>query len=79
MKRAIYDIHWGSGGHWWFVHEGKILHRDRKKIYAQWRAQQELKRAWEMVGLRSELVIHGRDGRIQDRRTYGGDPKRTKG
>ena len=27
----------------------------------------------------SELLIHGRNGRIRDRRTYGRDPRRTKG
>ena len=28
---------------------------------------------------KSELLIHGRNGRIRDRRTYGPDPRRTKG
>ena len=27
----------------------------------------------------SELLIHGRDGKIRDRNTYGSDPRRTKG
>lgn len=30
-------------------------------------------------GQRSELVIKGRDGKIQDTRTYGADPEGTKG
>ncbi len=28
---------------------------------------------------RSELLIHGRNGRVRDRSTYGNDPRRTKG
>jgi len=28
---------------------------------------------------KSELLIHGRDGRIRDRSTFGHDPQRTKG
>jgi hypothetical protein len=27
----------------------------------------------------SELLVHGRDGKIRDRSTYGNDPRRTKG
>ena len=27
----------------------------------------------------SELLIHGRDGKIRDRSTYGSDPSRTRG
>jgi hypothetical protein len=28
---------------------------------------------------KSELLIHGRNGRVRDRSTYGRDPRRTKG
>jgi Uncharacterized protein conserved in bacteria (DUF2188) len=28
---------------------------------------------------RSELLIHGRDGKIRERNTYGHDPRRSKG
>jgi hypothetical protein len=28
---------------------------------------------------RSELLIHGRDGKIRERSTHGHDPRRTKG
>jgi hypothetical protein len=28
---------------------------------------------------RTELYVHGRDGRIRDRSSYGNDPKRSKG
>jgi hypothetical protein len=28
---------------------------------------------------KTELLIHGRDGKVRDRSTYGHDPRRTKG
>lgn len=28
---------------------------------------------------KSELIVHGRDGRIRERNSYGNDPVRTKG
>lgn len=28
---------------------------------------------------KAELLIHGRDGKVRDRSTYGHDPRRTKG
>lgn len=39
----------------------------------------ELRRAWEGLRVRSELVIKDRHGRIQDRRTYGDDPRSSRG
>lgn len=38
-----------------------------------------LRQAWRYLYVRSELVIKARDGRIIDTRTYGEDPRRTKG
>jgi hypothetical protein len=28
---------------------------------------------------KSELLVHGRNGKVRERNTYGGDPRRTKG
>lgn len=42
--------------------------------------QEVVKRARELArSQRGRLVIHGRDGRIQEERTYGPDPSRSKG
>ncbi|HEY7694177.1 MAG TPA: DUF2188 domain-containing protein [Gaiellaceae bacterium] len=43
--------------------------------------QAEAARAARHIARRnkSELLIHGRDGRVRDRSTYGHDPRRTKG
>lgn len=34
---------------------------------------------WHDHGIPSELTIKGKNGKIQDRRTYGEDPRRSKG
>lgn len=34
---------------------------------------------WRYSGIRAQLVIHNKDGRIQSERTYGADPVRRKG
>lgn len=34
---------------------------------------------YESQGIRSELLVHGRNGRFQDSRTYGDDPRQIKG
>lgn len=44
-----------------------------------WLAASLLTNAWEDIGVRSELTIKRRDGSIQDKRTYGADPRRTRG
>jgi hypothetical protein len=42
--------------------------------------QEVVKRARELArSQRGRLVIHGRDGRIQEERTYGPDPSRSTG
>jgi Uncharacterized protein conserved in bacteria (DUF2188) len=43
--------------------------------------QSEARLAAREIARRSkrELLVHGRDGRIRERNTYGKDPRRTKG
>jgi hypothetical protein len=45
------------------------------------RTQAEATRAARQVARKnqSELLVHGRDGKIRDRSTYGSDPRRTRG
>ena len=33
----------------------------------------------KLLGRNAELQIHGKDGQIKDKRTYGDDPRETKG
>ncbi len=40
---------------------------------------EHLRDRWKLYGELSELIIKKKDGRIQDRRTYGKDPRKTKG
>lgn len=37
------------------------------------------RRSWERHGMLAQLVVHGRDGKIQFEHTYGRDPRGTKG
>lgn len=48
-----------------------ITHKTQK---AAWRAATRIAQQ-----NRSEAVLHGRDGKIRERNTYGQDPRRTRG
>lgn len=66
-------------GTWGFLRgEGQPVYFDNKGDTVDYAAE-ECRRLWELWGIRSELVIKDRKGRIQDTRTYGDDPRRTKG
>ncbi len=56
----------------------------RVEVEGQGRAHDTQAEAWEQAkGIaqrnHSEAVLHGRDGQIRERNTYGHDPRRTKG
>lgn len=34
---------------------------------------------WKLLGKKSELQVHGKDGQIKVKNTYGEDPRSTKG
>lgn len=63
-----------------FAPDGEMLTSDYNKAVLVKRAAQRLKDAWVELRVPSELVIKGRHGtRIQDKRTYGLDPRRIRG
>lgn len=56
-----------------------VRHTIKKRHIVDWAAH-ELAKAWHTLRVRSELTIFTKSGSaIQDRRTYGADPRRTKG
>ena len=70
------DIHVVQSDRGWRVEaEGSSRARSTHPTQAEaWKAgKQAAKRA------KSEAILHGRDGKIRDRNTYGNDPSRTKG
>ena len=71
----VFHVTPASGGGWRAEKEGAqraVATGDRKDVVVQ----KARDRARSQKG---RLVIHGRNGRIQEERTYGADPRRTRG
>jgi hypothetical protein len=73
------DVHVVPGDKGWLVEvEGTgAKRRARSNHRTQEAAWKEAKKVAR--GSKSEALLHGRDGKIRDRNTYGPDPRRTKG
>jgi hypothetical protein len=70
------DVHVMPGVKGWRVEvEGSDRPRSNHKT------QSEAAKAARTIARsnKSELLIHGRNGRVRDRSTYGPDPRRTRG
>jgi Uncharacterized protein conserved in bacteria (DUF2188) len=71
------DVHVARGntGDWQVRIEGAARARS---IY---KTQDEAEKAGRLIARKnkSELFVHGRDGKIRERSTFGHDPRRTKG
>jgi len=70
------DVHVVPGEKGWRVEvEGTARARSTHSTQA------EARRAARVIARRSktELLVHGRNGQIRDRNTYGTDPRRSKG
>ena len=71
------DVHVvrGNSGGWQVRIEGSARARSIHKTQA------EAVKAGSAIARKnkSELLVHGRDGKIRERSTYGQDPRRTKG
>lgn len=80
MKRLQFTIAWSrSRGQWLVSRDGAELGSDRIKstVVDVW--ADALDQAWLFLAVESELTIKRKDGSIQDKRTYGEDPRRTRG
>lgn len=79
MARRIVTVQWvrNRGLGFWRATNVRHLHFTRKDRAVK-AAAAECRRALERGEL-SELRIKGKSGRIQDARTYGADPRRSKG
>ena len=64
-----------QGDQWAAAHEG------RSRPDSTHRTQERAISAGRRVAKKeqTELVVHGRDGRVRERDSYGNDPRRTKG
>lgn len=81
MKRLVYRVRAVRGGReGWVV----IVPTGQRQAVANKRTAVSMARRWardrwEIHGLLSQLVVHGRDGRIQYEATYGRDPRSRRG
>jgi hypothetical protein len=80
MKRLQYEIRKG-GKNWGLYLRGHrtVLWVDASKRELTLVAAHLLTNAWLDLRIPSELTIKRANGTIQDKRTYGNDPRRTKG
>lgn len=76
-KRIVWRVLWDQGH--WEVRRGKnwVCLASTKALALQ--LAREKARAHHGSGGLSQLVVHGKDGRIQTEHTYGADPRRSKG
>lgn len=79
VKRLRFEVRKTDDGAWGFYAGKECVGSRAHKSDMVWLAAFNLTSAWENLRIRSELVIKDRKGRVQDTRTYGDDPRRTKG
>lgn len=81
--RHRFEVLRDESGSWCFINTdtqpAQTLDVRGHKADLVWIAAQTLTSAWRDLGIRSELTIKRADGTIQDKRTFGADPRRTKG
>lgn len=80
-RRVVYRIQWHEKSKRWRVSVKRIMEaafntQAQAVRFAVEYANEEL---WRRDGQPTQVVLHGKDGRIRWDRTYGRDPKRRKG
>lgn len=81
-KRQRHEIAWRNGRWEWRWHnrgKWKLIDHWPRKADLVGRVALILRQDWAIDRHLAELQIKGKDGRIQDCRTYGRDPRRTRG
>lgn len=80
MKRIVFSIVPCDDGGWLIKHGPfSMLERWHRMKSSALGIAAAKGRALRDAGKLAQLVIHGKDGRIQSERTYGKDPRRTPG
>ncbi len=77
-KRTRFEVLPAAAGDWKVTRDSVVLDTLKPKALAIQLAVDRARAVWR-AGQPSQLLIKGRDGRIQDERTYGNDPRSTKG
>lgn len=81
MKRIVFRIQWDRPRKKWAIYWGKqyqcdLFPQSSAVAFAVEWANEQL---WRRYGKPTQVVLHGKDGRIRWERTYGRDPRRSKG
>lgn len=80
MRRQRYTVAFErASGQWVTTTERREVGRHATQAAAVTDATALCTTSWKHLQLTSELVIKARNGRIRDTRTYGRDPRRTRG
>ena len=79
-KRVVFRVQATKDKFWPWRSKGNgvtrvFLSKREAVSHASW----ECDYIYRNSGIRTQLVIHGKDGRIQSERTYGADPVRRRG
>jgi hypothetical protein len=79
FKRTVFRIHWDAATALWVAVVGQhvVFATSVKGVLLQ--AFHANGRLLKSQGYLSQLVVHGKNGKIQTEYTYGADPRRTKG
>lgn len=78
MKRIRFEVLPNSDGGWSVTRDRVVVAQFDIKRQAVAYAAERGRASWQ-AGTPAQLLIKGRDGRIQDERTYGKDPRGTPG
>ncbi len=79
IPRLVYEIRFKDDDWHCFAPDGEVILLCGRKSSLVEIAADRLIDAWNKLRVYSELVIKTKAGKIQDKRTYGEDPQRTKG
>jgi hypothetical protein len=79
-RRRVYRVQYHRRTRRWEARQSRLLviSMPRKADVVRW-TRHHLRWQWSDRGELCQLVIHGKDGRIQTEHTYGRDPRRSKG
>ena len=78
-KRIVYRVRLDRHGWWVLVLKGTALATNVRKTHAVDFGRRLARHAWQKDGCLAQLVVHGRNGRVQFENTYGRDPRRRLG
>jgi hypothetical protein len=80
LKRLVYRVQWRKATGRWTVSTGRFtLCRSSQKAFCVAWGRLVARRTWVKRRHPSQLVVYGKDGRVQYENTYGRDPRRFAG